>query len=105
MIVAVIAAYVAINMGIKALDITDIDLTKEKFYSLSEESRNQIKNVDQEIEIYVFGYEENSSVVDLIKQYAKYKENIKYEVVSIETRQDIAQKYDVSSTDESNEYQ
>ena len=102
MIVAVIAAYVAINMGIKALDITDIDLTKEKFYSLSEESRNQIKNVDQEIEIYVFGYEENSSVVDLIKQYAKYKENIKYEVVSIETRQDIAQKYDVSSTDESN---
>lgn len=102
LIVAVIAAYVAINMGIKALDITDIDLTKEKFYSLSEESKNQIKNVDQEIEIYVFGYEENSSVVDLIKQYAKYKENIKYEVVSIETRQDIAQKYDVSSTDESN---
>lgn len=102
LIVAVIAAYVAINMGIKALDITDIDLTKEKFYSLSEESKNQIKNVEQEIEIYVFGYEENSSVVDLIKQYAKYKENIKYEVVSTETRQDIAQKYDVSSTDESN---
>lgn len=102
LIVAVIAAYVAINMGIKALDITDIDLTKEKFYSLSEESKKQIKNVEQEIEIYVFGYEENSSVVDLIKQYAKYKENIKYEVVSTETRQDIAQKYDVSSTDESN---
>ena len=102
LIVAVLAAYVAINMGIKALDITDIDLTKEKFYSLSEESKNQIKNVEQEIEIYVFGYEENSSVVDLIKQYAKYKENIKYEVVSTETRQDIAQKYDVSSTDESN---
>ena len=101
LIVAVIAAYVAINMGIKALDITDIDLTKEKFYSLSEESKNQIRNVDQEIEIYVFGYEENSSVVDLIKQYARYKENIKYEVVSTETRQDIAQKYDVSSTDES----
>ncbi len=102
LIVAVIAAYVAINMGVKTLDITDIDLTKEKFYSLSEESKNQIKNIDQEINIYVFGYEEDSSVVDLIKQYSKYKENIKYEIVSTETRQDIAQKYDVSSTDETN---
>lgn len=102
LIIAVIAAYVAINMGIKTLDITDIDLTKEKFYTLSKESKEQIKNVNQEIEIYIFGYQEDSSVVDLIKQYAKYKENIKYEVVSTENRQDIAQKYDVSSTDETN---
>jgi len=27
--------------------------------------------------MYMFGYEEDSSVVDLAKQYSKYKDNIK----------------------------
>lgn len=95
----VIAVYFAINLGMKALDITDIDLTEQGFYSLSEESKNQIKDINKEINIYAFGYEEDSSIVDLAKQYSKYKENIKVEVISAENRPDLVQKYDITSSD------
>lgn len=102
LIAVVIAVYLAINLGFKALDISDIDLTKERFYSLSEESKNQIKNINQEINIYMFGYEENSSVVDLAKQYSKYKNNIKIELVSVQARPDLAEQYNITSSDEEN---
>ena len=100
LIAVIIAVYLAINLGVKALDITDIDLTSGKFYSLSEESKNQLKNIEEEINIYLFGYEENSSVVDLAKQYSKYKDNIKVEVVSVQSRPDLAEEYNVTSSDE-----
>ncbi len=102
LIAIVVAAYMAINLGIQTLDLTDIDLTKQGFYTLSDESKEQLKNITEEINIYIFGYEENSSVVDLAKQYAKYKENITVEVVSVEGRPDLAKEYDITTTDEEN---
>lgn len=101
MIISVIAAYIAINMVVQALDIADLDLTKQKLYSISEETKNQINKIDKEINMYMFGYEEDSSVVDIVKQYARHKENIKMELVSIESRPDLANEYGITSSDES----
>lgn len=98
LIAIVILVYLAINLGVKALDITDIDLTQEKFYSLSEESKNQIKDIDKEINIYMFGYEENSMKVDLAKQYSKYKDNIKVQILSMSDRPDLVQQFNLSSS-------
>lgn len=103
LIAVVIVAYLAINLGVEALDITDIDLTKEKLYSLSNESKNRIKDINKEINIYMFGYEEDSSVVDLAKQYSKYKDNIKVEIISTSNRPDLAQKYNIESSDQENQ--
>lgn len=100
LIATIIVAYLAINLGVKALDISDIDLTKEKFYSLSEESKKQLENTNQEITIYMFGYEENSVVVDLAKQYSKYKDNIKVELVTVESRPDLAQEFNVTTEEQ-----
>lgn len=100
LIATIIVAYLAINLGVKALDVSDIDLTKEKFYSLSEESKKQLENTNQEITIYMFGYEENSVVVDLAKQYSKYKDNIKVELVTVESRPDLAQEFDVTTEEQ-----
>lgn len=99
-IATVILIYMALNLGFQILDITDIDLTKEKYYSISEETKKQLNGIDKPINIYMFGYNENSSPVDLVKQYSKYKENINVEVVSINDRPDLAEKYSVTSTDE-----
>lgn len=99
-IVVIISAYVSINIVIRTLEISDIDLTKEKFYSLSYETKEQLKNISKEIIIYVFGYNEDSSMTDLVKQYSKYKDNIKVEVVTVETRPDIAQEYNISLDDQ-----
>ena len=101
MIISVLSAYMAVNLVTKALDITDLDLTKQKLYSISEETKKQMDTVEKEVNMYMFGYQEDTSVVDIAKQYAKYKENIKMELVSIESRPDLVEKYEVTSQDES----
>lgn len=97
LVVAVISAYVAINMVTKALDIKDIDLTREKRYTLSSESKNQIDKIDKNISIYVFGFAEDSVEVDLAKQYESYGNNIHVELVSVEERPDLAEQYNIKN--------
>lgn len=101
LIAVVIATYLAINLVVQQLDISDIDFTKEKFFSLSDESKEQIKDINQEIKIYMFGYEEDSSVVDLAKEYSRYKNNIQVEIIAnITERPDLAEKYEITTSDE-----
>lgn len=100
LIVAVISAYVAINMVMKALDIQDIDMTEEGLYTVSEESKKELNDINKEVKIYVFGYDENASVVDLAKQYSKFNDKISVEVVSTDERPELASTYGVESDDE-----
>lgn len=97
LIAIIIAIFFGINIGVDKLDPQDIDLTKEKLYTLTEESKNQISKIPDEdqIKIYMFDVEENSSSVDLAKQYARIKDNIKVEVVKTSNRLDLVSKYDV----------
>ena len=102
LVVVVISAYISINIITNILDISNIDLTPQKFYSLSKESKEELKNIDKEIAMYIFGYSENTGVVDLAKQYAKYKKGITVELVSIEDRPDLAKTYNISGDDQKN---
>jgi len=99
LIAIIIAIFLGINILITNLDPKDIDLTKEKFYSLSEESKEKIKALPEEdkINIYMFDYQEQSGIVELIKEYEKVNKNIKVELVSVEDRPDLASKYGVDS--------
>ena len=97
LVVIIVAAFIGINIGVEALNLTDIDLTSEKLYTLTDESKKIIAEIPAEdkIEIYLFDYPENSSVVDLVKQYVKVNENISMEVTTVSDRKDIASKYNV----------
>ena len=44
----VISAYIGINLLGKKIDIADIDLTEEKLNSLSQESKDKIKNISKD---------------------------------------------------------
>ena len=102
LIFVVIAAYVSINIVSNIIDFSNIDLTKEKFYSLSKETKEELNKINKDIKMYIFGYTENTGVVDLAKEYAKYKEGISVEIVSIEDRPDLAQEYEVTAEEQKN---
>ena len=102
LIIVVISIYISINIVTKIIDFSNIDLTKQKFYSLSDESKEEIKNINKEIKIYIFGYNENTGLVDMAKQYEKYKKEISVELVSINEREDLAETYNISTDDEKN---
>ena len=56
-IVAVIAAAVLINFGVKKIPVeyTSIDATYNKMFALSDETRSYVKALDQDVTIYVWG--------------------------------------------------
>lgn len=48
----------AINYGIQQLKIPTIDTTKDKIYSLSQETKDKLKNIDQQVTIYFYNLDE-----------------------------------------------
>lgn len=99
LITIVVVAYLGLNIWVQSLNINPFDFTQEKRYTLSEESKEQVKNVEEKVHIYFFGFAENDTAVSLAKQYRNVNENITAEVVNITERPDLAQTYGI--TDES----
>lgn len=92
LIAILFALFIGINVLIQKLDFQDIDITQNKLFTLSESSKQQVKNVNEDITIYLIGIEQESNLVDLAKQYNRENEKIK-----IETIEDISQRADIKS--------
>lgn len=97
LIAVVIVIFLGMNVLVQHLDPTDIDLTPEQLYSLTDETKKIIDAIpkEEEFQIYMFDYEENNPIVELAKQYTKLNENIKVEVLKVEDRPDLVSKYNV----------
>ncbi len=93
--------FIGINILIEKLDFKDIDVTQNKLYTISETSINQIKDIDKDVKIYIVGIEEDTSLVDLIKQYNHQNEKISYEVIpDIQDRIDLKNKYSITDEEQ-----
>lgn len=96
-VLILIAAFIALNLWIQSIDLAQIDVTENKVYSLTEASKKEIKNIETDVKIYAYGYSEDSSVVDLIKQYCKENEHITYEILTEESNKNKVEEYDLES--------
>ena len=56
LIAVVVAIVIALNVFVNKQNISDIDLTKEKLYSLSEESKGKVGNVTQNTKIILWRF-------------------------------------------------
>lgn len=97
LVAILIGIFIFINIFVNRLDINPIDFTKEKLYTISDESKEQVKNINQDVHIYFFGYDEDNSCVILAKQYHDANEKISAEAIDINNRPDLAQKYGIDS--------
>ena len=103
LVVIIIGLFVAITMCMQKLDLTPIDLTEEKLFTLTEESKEQIRNINLEnsnVNIYFVGYLEDDSTLDLARQYTKINDKISVEAVTATDRPDLAEKYGIESGSE-----
>lgn len=97
LILILFAIFIGINILVQKLDLQDIDVTKNKLFTLSESSINQAKAVNEEIKIYLIGFGEDSSLKDLLKQYVKQNDKISYELIQdIQDRVDLKSKYGIT---------
>ena len=99
LILGIIIIYIAINLAIEKIDLPDIDVTQEKIYTVSDVSRVEIEKIQDTVNIYFFGYTDEEQIVDFAKQYNKINKNIQTEVVDLNKRVDLVEKYQVTDED------
>lgn len=97
LVAIIIAIFIAINIIMQKLELTPIDFTQEKLYTLTEESKEKVKNIDKDVNIYFVGSTDDDSNLDLAKQYKKANEKIVAEAVDVNNRPDLADKYGIES--------
>ena len=98
LIILIIALYVTITTIVKKAEFEDIDLTTEKLYTLSQETKDKISNV-KETKILLFGMQDYENVINFARQYTKQNPKITYEeVYDVTTRPDLVTKYGIGST-------
>ena len=100
LIAIIFAVYFLINWGVEKLNVSDIDLTKNKIYSLSESSNTKLKDVDKEVTIQLINMSNYNYLIDFANKYTQINKNIKIERIDdITTRPDIMSKYNIESSD------
>ena len=97
LILLIIAVFLGINVWVQSLDLTPLDFSQEKLYTLTDESKERVKDIDKDINIYFVGYDEDNADLTLAKQYHNANEKIKVEAVTSESRPDLVDKYGIES--------
>lgn len=97
LVVAIIAIFVAINQIMKNLQLTPLDFSQEKLYTLSDETKDKVKDINKDVKIYFVGSDDTDSNLDLAKQFKNVNEHIQAEAVNINDRPDLATKYGIQS--------
>lgn len=92
-ILIVVAIYFLINFAAKKANLAQIDFTKDKLYSLTDESKELMKQVSHDTDIYVWGYSEESDMDQLLKQISSLNDKIKYQFVTKDSNPDLVEKY------------
>lgn len=100
LVALILAIFIVGNGLLQETNITPLDFTKEKMYSLSDDSKNQVKNIEQNVNMYLFGYTDDSQIAILARQYSNVNDKIRVEIIQASERPDLATEYGVSGTDQ-----
>ncbi len=74
------------------------DLTEQKVYSLSEQSINVVRNLENELKMFAFvegGV--NPELRDLLSNYARHSSKVSYELIDPDKQPELAEKYQIRS--------
>lgn len=100
LVVIILAVFIGISILMQKLNLTPIDLTEDKLFTLTSESKDKVKDIDKDINIYFVGYSDDDSTLDLARQYTKVNDKIKVEAVTQDSRPDLVQKYGIETSSE-----
>lgn len=100
LVVIVVACYIGLNWAVEKINLEDLDCTEKKLYSLSEETKNKISNLDKETTIQLINMSNYDYVVEYSKKYTRASDKIKVEEIEdLSSRADLMTKYKLEATD------
>ena len=99
LVLIIFAIYIGVTKLLENVNIPDVDCTTNKIYSLSDETKSRLKDIDKDIEITLINYGSSDSMKNIMDQYKALNKKIKVEEIDdITSRIDIQQKYSIDST-------
>ena len=100
LVALIIAGYIAVNWGVEQIQVEDLDFTTKKLYSLSEQTEERLKNLEDEITIQLINMGDYSYVIEYANKYQRASDKITVEEIDdLSSRLDLQTKYDIESTD------
>lgn len=100
LVIIIIACYVGLTILADKIEIEDIDLTEKKLYSLSDETKNRIQNLDEDITIQLINVDDYDYIKEYVKKYEMFSDKIKIEEVDdLSSRTDLKAQYELNDTD------
>lgn len=97
LVLIILAIFFGVNIGLQKASLTPLDFSKEKLFTLTQASKDKIKNIEKDVTLYFVEYSDDDSTLDLAKQYSKVNNHIKVEAVKANDRPDLVQKYGIES--------
>src|ERR687886_707789 len=77
-----------------------VDLTENKLFSLSPQSQQVVRNLQQSVKVWIFDREPNPADVELLKNYRRYGSKLEFEYVDPQEKPALAQKFKIKSSGE-----
>ncbi len=74
-----------------------IDLTENQLYTLSPETQEIVKNLQQTTKVYIFDKDTTPQDKDLLENYRRYNENFEFEIVDPDIKVGLTKEFDVQS--------
>lgn len=100
LIAIIILIYIGVNVLLENVILPEIDCTTDKIYSLSDETRDKIGNIEKPVTITLINYSSNNSIMNFMEKYKALNNNITIEEVNdLSARSDLMTKYSLQATD------
>ena len=90
--------FIAINMFFEKKNTAQIDVTSEKLYSLTDTTKDLISKVKKDVNIYVYGFKEDSAFFDFVSQYNACNKKINVKVITETNDYASVSKYGLGAT-------
>lgn len=92
----IVTVCAGINILLDKINISDIDITKEKLYTLSQESKDKVASVSKDTKIILYNMDDYSTVETFAELYSKENSHITYEkLTDASQRPDLEMKYGI----------
>ena len=99
LVAIIIAIYFEINALVNKANVPDLDLTKSQIYSLSEETKNKIKDIDKDVKITLINMNNYDYVINYANKYNEINSKISVEKVdNLSARADLMTKYNLEAS-------
>ena len=94
LVAIILGIYVGINILLDNVVLPELDTTENKVYSLSEETKTKVKDLEKEVKITLINYTETETVTGFAEKYTALNNKVKLEKIDdLSSRKDIMDEY------------